>query len=359
LASFLRRRRRPVARAAGEGDDGSSSGEKEGGAGRGGGKPDDDAAPPPPGPARDSWDEEDQDDAALDRRAEAAADALLDPAWRALRSAAAAEAAAAGASADEAERIASMSLSEALDGDALLRTLAERELGPVLQSLGLPPSQALPFLFDLVRLAAGAQLAAAAAVFYGAEFFGGLDAGQAWRCVLGLCVGYAARLAIPVEALAWPLYDGLVRAATGGRGVYEPGAGWGAAAAAEEEEAEAAGARRRRRAAGGGEGASEAGSARGAEERGVREGDGGGPSSSSSPVSATARQRQQAAVAARRLALLAAAGALLPPLLLGWSAEESCWQFAAPALAGAFCFDAAYLAALVIKLGGVEGGGDQ
>jgi hypothetical protein len=274
----------------------------------------------PKDPQRDSWDEEDEDDDA--KAAERAVEKLLEPAWRGLKEAAQRELAATAAregdadAKNAAERLQKMSLSEALEGDRLLKDLAESELGPVLESMGLPRSSALDFLYDLVRTAAIVQLASAAAVFYGAEFLFGLDSGDAWRCVTGLGVGYLARLAIPVEALAWPLYDWLVRAATGGRGYYQ----------------------------GGGEGGGQ-----GARDATTTDTDNPRPPS----------QREQARTALTRLGILFAAGALLPPLVLGWARDESALQFAFPALAGALAFDAAYLVALVLKLREVEEGGGE
>lgn len=330
------------------------------------------ASAPPPGdgenktetknkdPQRDSWDEEDDQDDSLraQAEAEAAVERLLEPAWRGLKEAAqrelAASAAAARADGDadaqqkaalEAERLSRMSLSDALEGDRLLRTLAESELGPVLESMGLPRARALDFLYELVRTAALVQLATAAAVFYGAELAFGLDSGAAWRCVCGLGVGYVARLAVPVEALAWPLYDWLVRAATGGRGYYQPAARGGG---------------------GLGEGEEEGGARRGA--GGREEAEGGASSSSSSssakdapsppsPGAPPLQRDEQARAALTRLGALFAACALAPPLFFGWAQEESALQFALPALGGALAFDAAYLAALVLKLREVEENG--
>lgn len=343
-----------------------------------------DGAPPPPppnnekkpskalDPERDSWDDDDDQSDELraqleaERAAERAVERLLDPAWRELKAAAQRELRAAAAAdgskserdaaAAEAARVGNMSLSEALEGDRLLRSLAESELGPVLESMGLPRSQALPFLYELVRTAALVQLGAAAAVFYGGEVFFALDAGAAWRCVCGLGVGYLSRLFIPVEALAWPLYDWLVRAATGGRGYYQPSAFAGEEQERERAAEEAAAARRRRQEAAGSGGGGE-------------EGESSSPAASASSSSASAppletsaadrpySQREQARSALARLGVLVGGALLLPPALLGWSRAESAWQFALPALAGALAFDAAYLVALVLKLRESEGGG--
>jgi len=318
---------------------------------------------------RDSWDEEDDDPELrarleAERAADAAVERLLAPAWRGLKDAARRElsSSAADASDDDDESTAArraaqqdldnMSLRDALEGDHLLRSLAESELGPVLESMGLPRSQALPFLYDLVRIAAVVQLAAAALLFYGAEFFAGLDSGGAWRCVCGLGFGYLARLVIPVEALAWPLYDGLVKAATGGKGYYAlPPA---PLLEGEEERGE----RGERGAAAGGEAAEKGGAAAsGAAGRfGEQQRQQPKKKQEQEEQQKQEYQRGQAQTALVRLAALAAGCALAPPLLLGWTPEESAWQFALPALAGALAFDAAYLAALVVKLREVEEG---
>lgn len=314
-------------------------------------------------PQRDSWDEEEDDgDAELRAQAEAEAAAeravekLLEPAWRGLKEAAQRELASSAADGDgdaerAAQRLTQMSLTEALEGDRLLKSLAESELGPVLESLGLPRSQALPFLYDLVRTAAAVQLATAALVFYGAEFFFGLDSGEAWRCVCGLGVGYLARLVIPVESLAWPLYDWLVRAATGGRGYYRAGGLGEGEEGGEGQEGEGRGGGRGAAAAGGG-GARGAGG--GAAQQQQQDED----DKQSTPPRPPS-QREQARAALTRLGFLFAGCALLPPLVLGWGRDASAFQFAFPALAGALAFDAAYLVALVLKLREAEDGGGQ
>jgi hypothetical protein len=57
------------------------------------------------------------------------------------------------------------------------------------------------FFLDMFKLALGLQLGSAALVFYGAELGLGLDAGDAFRAVGGLALGYFLRLGIKVEHL--------------------------------------------------------------------------------------------------------------------------------------------------------------
>jgi hypothetical protein len=57
------------------------------------------------------------------------------------------------------------------------------------------------FFLDMFKLALGLQLGSAALVFYGSELGLGLDAGDAFRAVGGLALGYFLRLGIKIEQL--------------------------------------------------------------------------------------------------------------------------------------------------------------
>jgi hypothetical protein len=57
------------------------------------------------------------------------------------------------------------------------------------------------FFLDMFKLALGLQLGSAALVFYGSELGLGLDAGDAFRAVGGLTLGYFLRLGIKIEQL--------------------------------------------------------------------------------------------------------------------------------------------------------------
>ncbi|KAG2483562.1 hypothetical protein HYH03_017569 [Edaphochlamys debaryana] len=110
---------------------------------------------------------------------------------------------------------------EDLTGDPgdLMRKVADEQLGPILSSMGISEDP-LDFFVDLLRIATAAQLLSAGALFYGAEWLGHLDAGEAFRCVAGLGVGYLSRPFFRVEQLLWPLYDGVLRLVAPGA-VYE------------------------------------------------------------------------------------------------------------------------------------------
>lgn len=57
------------------------------------------------------------------------------------------------------------------------------------------------FFIDMFKLALAMQLSTAAVVFYGTELGLGLDAGDAFRAVGGLFLGYFLRLGIKIEHL--------------------------------------------------------------------------------------------------------------------------------------------------------------
>lgn len=57
------------------------------------------------------------------------------------------------------------------------------------------------FFIDMVKIALALQLGTAALVFYGAELGLGLDAGDGFRAVAGLALGYFLRLGIKIENL--------------------------------------------------------------------------------------------------------------------------------------------------------------
>ena len=212
-------------------------------------------------------------EAAADREAAEMADELLAPAWNKLKRELKKE-----LGPDQAKLVDDMSLSDVLDGDKLMREVAEHQLGPVLRSTG---SDEDPFAFfigaavahflgwrwgqgvvatggcegrqrrfsrrqrrramqthstqraqidrrhacttpnakpthqaprqtqtppkhqppDLVKIACALQLASAAALFYGCELGLHLDAGDSFRAVGGLALGYFARIFIPIEQL--------------------------------------------------------------------------------------------------------------------------------------------------------------
>ncbi|KAF6262904.1 hypothetical protein COO60DRAFT_1493333, partial [Scenedesmus sp. NREL 46B-D3] len=104
--------------------------------------------------------------------------------------------------------------------DKVFRDIAEQQLGPILELLGIREDP-YAFFLDMFKLALGLQLGSAALVFYGAELGLGLDAGDAFRAVGGLCLGYSLRLGIKIEHLAWPLYNAFVQLLIREDAVYE------------------------------------------------------------------------------------------------------------------------------------------
>ncbi|KAI8466548.1 MAG: hypothetical protein J3K34DRAFT_433500 [Monoraphidium minutum] len=133
------------------------------------------------------------------------ADKMLQPAWDKLKRELKKE-----LPPDQASLVDKMSLAEVTEGDALMRRVAEAQLGPLLQSMG-SSEEPYAFFIDLVKIACGLQLATAAALFYGCEFGLGLDVGDSLRAVGGLGIGYFARIFIPIEQLVWPVYNDLLQ----------------------------------------------------------------------------------------------------------------------------------------------------
>ncbi|GIL83151.1 hypothetical protein Vretifemale_11961 [Volvox reticuliferus] len=105
------------------------------------------------------------------------------------------------------------------DTGDLMKKLADEQLGPVLQSLGVNEDP-LAFFVDLLRLGTALQLLSGGLLFYGVELGVGLDSGEAFRCVCGLAAGYLSRPFFRVEQLLWPLYDWGLRILAPGA-VYE------------------------------------------------------------------------------------------------------------------------------------------
>ncbi|PNW83187.1 hypothetical protein CHLRE_06g310350v5 [Chlamydomonas reinhardtii] len=105
------------------------------------------------------------------------------------------------------------------DNNNLMQKVADDQLGPLLRSVGIEEDP-LAFFTDLLRLGTALQLGSAAVLFYGAELAGGYDAGEAFRCVGGLALGYLSRPFFKVEQLLWPLYDAVLSFVAPGA-VYE------------------------------------------------------------------------------------------------------------------------------------------
>ncbi|GLI59971.1 hypothetical protein VaNZ11_002029 [Volvox africanus] len=121
---------------------------------------------------------------------------------------------------EEAQVLDSIKVDDLLgDTGDLMKKLADEQLGPVLQSLGVS-EEPLAFFVDLLRLGTTLQLLSAALLFYGMELGVGLDSGEALRCVCGLTAGYLSRPFFRVEQLLWPLYDWGLRILAPGA-VYE------------------------------------------------------------------------------------------------------------------------------------------
>ncbi|GBF89280.1 hypothetical protein Rsub_02157 [Raphidocelis subcapitata] len=154
--------------------------------------------------------------AADEVEAEDMTDRILQPAWSKLKSELKKE-----LPPDQAKLVDDMSLSEVLDGDSLMRSIAESQLGPLLQSMG-SSEEPFAFFIDLVKIACALQLASAGLLFYGCQLGLHLDTGDSLRAVAGLGLGYFARIFIPIEQLVWPVYNDLLQLISP-NAVYEAG----------------------------------------------------------------------------------------------------------------------------------------
>ncbi|KAG2436067.1 hypothetical protein HYH02_011578 [Chlamydomonas schloesseri] len=172
------------------------------------------------------------------------------------------------------------------DNNNLMQKVADEQLGPLLRSVGIEEDP-LAFFTDLLRLGTALQLGSAAVLFYGAELAGGYDAGEAFRCVGGLALGYLTRPFFKVEQLLWPLYDAVLSFVAPGA-VYE-----------------------------------------------------------------VAHSAEESAATLSRLGVAVAVASFAPQLLWGWNTEQTL-QLVLPLACGWVLFDVAYMAALLIKLGGSD-----
>ena len=102
------------------------------------------------------------------------------------------------------------SLDEILSGDRFMQELADKELGPVLESLGIQ-EDALSFFKGILKVAAIIQLFLCGMVFYGSELYLHYDAGESFRAVLGLMLGFGAGMFTNTDKLFGPLYNAVVR----------------------------------------------------------------------------------------------------------------------------------------------------
>ncbi|WIA18279.1 hypothetical protein OEZ85_009746 [Tetradesmus obliquus] len=145
---------------------------------------------------------------------DAVVDKLLDKTWQELKRDLKKE-----MSPEQAAIIDSWNVSD-IQTDKVFRDIAEQQLGPILQMMGISDDP-YAFFLDMFKLALGLQLGSAALVFYGSELGLGLDAGDAFRAVGGLALGYFLRLGIKIETLAWPLYNAFVQLLIREDAVYE------------------------------------------------------------------------------------------------------------------------------------------
>lgn len=144
------------------------------------------------------------------------AEKMLAPAWEQLKRSLKKE-----LPPDQASTLDQMTLKDATDGEAVMRGVAESQLGPLLQSVG-SDEDPYAFFLTVIKIACALQLAFAAAVFYTCELGLGLDVGDSFRAVAGLGLGYFARIFIPIEQLFWPLYNNVLQLVSP-NAVYDPG----------------------------------------------------------------------------------------------------------------------------------------
>ncbi|KAG1654929.1 hypothetical protein FOA52_004715 [Chlamydomonas sp. UWO 241] len=126
-----------------------------------------------------------------------------------------------GLGAEEAAMLDEVTYEDVMDGDKLLRKVTDAQLGPVLAAMGID-ADPFSFFIELIKIATVMQLVSGAALFYGAELLGGYDAGEAWRLVGGLGLGYCLRPFFKMEQLLWPVYNAMLGVITPGEAYEVP-----------------------------------------------------------------------------------------------------------------------------------------
>lgn len=94
--------------------------------------------------------------------------------------------------------------------DSNFRDMANRELGPLLQSMGID-AEPTAFLDEVMNLAAALQLVTLGLTFWGLQLYGGWTTAEAARAAIGLSVGLLTRPTVETELLFLPLYNDLMQ----------------------------------------------------------------------------------------------------------------------------------------------------
>jgi hypothetical protein len=91
-----------------------------------------------------------------------------------------------------------------------MREQADRELGPLLQSLGID-AEPSAFLEEVMTLAAVLQLGSCGMMYWSLQLHFDWSTMEAFRAAIGLAVGLVTRPALETELLFLPLYSDLMQ----------------------------------------------------------------------------------------------------------------------------------------------------
>eukprot|EP00199_Chlamydomonas_sp_CCMP681_P007058 CAMPEP_0119109562 /NCGR_PEP_ID=MMETSP1180-20130426/20554_1 /TAXON_ID=3052 ORGANISM="Chlamydomonas cf sp, Strain CCMP681" /NCGR_SAMPLE_ID=MMETSP1180 /ASSEMBLY_ACC=CAM_ASM_000741 /LENGTH=268 /DNA_ID=CAMNT_0007095393 /DNA_START=170 /DNA_END=976 /DNA_ORIENTATION=+ len=114
---------------------------------------------------------------------------------------------------DTAALLDTISLSELTGPNAwsFFKKLADSQLGPLLGAMGINEIEPFEFFISVCRLSTFLQFISCGILFYSLENFASMDAGQAAHATAGLALGYLTRPFFKMEAILYPLYNGVLR----------------------------------------------------------------------------------------------------------------------------------------------------
>lgn len=114
---------------------------------------------------------------------------------------------------DTARMLDSISYDDLMNKDIELhfRTLINARIGPFLETCGVTEDP-FDFFIDILRVTTMVQLVTCGVIFYGSEFVGGFDGGEAFRAACGLVLGYMTRPFVQIDLIMYPIYRAILQA---------------------------------------------------------------------------------------------------------------------------------------------------
>eukprot|EP00798_Chlamydomonas_sp_ICE-L_P013410 gene13410-19261_t len=114
--------------------------------------------------------------------------------------------------AEESALIESVTYEELMEpGNNVFKRLADQQLGPSLDAMGITDESPFDFFITLVSAGLLIQFVSVGMLFYSSELIGHMDAGQALRVASGLGAGYLLRPFFRTEQLLGRMYNGLLQ----------------------------------------------------------------------------------------------------------------------------------------------------